>query len=192
MVGQGLVRLTGQWGSLMALGEVVKNTTIPELEKSLERSALELLAKMKEGIASRSLGLAPNTELTQRLKGGNIPLIDSSQMWQNITMSKLIDKAPSGGDEEYRAYFVGVNRKAPMHRATGSELGSPKPISLYNIARKQVKGYTVVLPRTGIQKKVPARDFRKKPYKEHKKRHKELMQSGVSSAFTTGLTRTAR
>jgi hypothetical protein len=188
----GLVSLTGQVAALQSFATVAKNATINELEDSLKRSALELEAKIKEGIAANRLGLAPNTDLTQRLKGGNIPLIDTGQMWQNITTSDLITKAEGVDADEFRAYFVGVKRTAPMHRPRTTELGTPKTESLYNIARKQVRGYTVTLPRTGVKKKVPARDFRKKPYQDHKKRHKELMKSAVHQALTVGISKGRR
>ena len=192
MVGRGLVSLTGQVAALQSFATVAKNATIDELEDALKRSALELEAKIKEGIASNRLGLAPNTALTQELKNGNIPLIDTGQMWQNITTSDLITKAEGVEADEFRAYFVGVKRSAPMHQPKTTKLGTPAPVSLYNIARKQVRGYTAVLPRSGLRKKVPARDFREKPYKEHKKRHMELMKSAVHEAITVGISKGRR
>jgi hypothetical protein len=81
------------------------------------------------------------------------------------------------------AYFVGVKRTAPMVRADTVRLGTYKAISLFNVAKKMVKAHTVTLPRSGIKKKVPKRDFVTPAYKQHRKRHFELMEESVAKAL---------
>jgi len=195
-------QLIGDVAKVRMLSKIITNRTVSELKTALEKSALEAEAIMKRGIARQEFGLAPNTALTQELKGGNIPLVASSQLVQNITTSELGREASEAfgqimkrlGDKTFgkmgsgdvvEAYFVGVKRTAPQYSSGTSQmrLGKYRSISLYNIARLMVKGYTAVLPRIGVKKKVPKRDFVTPTKKAHAKRHRELMEDSVGKVI---------
>lgn len=153
------------------------------LRNNLEKSAEELASVMKKGIVRREFGLAPNTPLTQELKGGNIPLVASSQLVQGINASKISPgqaKLLKGRSNRFEAYFVGVQRFSRTRGGDSNRLGVYKPISLFNVARKMVMAHTVVLPNNGVRKKVPKRDFVTPAYKKHKPKHEEYMRGGVS------------
>lgn len=196
----GLCQVVGDISKLQMLKSLVHTRTKKELEEALEKSATELVSRMRKGILHQEFGLAANTSLTIELKGGSIPLVASGQLVANITKSKLSgadskalgdvlkrfgDKALSGdgvGDMA-DAYFVGVKRTAPMVRADTVRLGTYRAISLFNVAKKMVKAHTVKLPRSGIKKRVPKRDFVTPAYKQHRKRHFELMEESVAKAL---------
>jgi len=192
--------ITGDIAKVLSFKSLIISRSKKELEEALEKSAAELVSLMRRGIVRQEFGLAPNTSLTIELKGGSIPLVASSQLVQNITSSKLNeadsrnlgeilkrfgDKALSGSDvgDMLDAYFVGVKRTAPMVQADTNRLGTYRAISLFNVAKKMVKSHTVILPGNGIKKKVPKRDFVTPAYRQHRKRHYELMQESVAKAL---------
>jgi len=193
----GLCNIVGDAARFSAMSKMLVSRSKKELQQALETSAAELVDRMKRGILRQEFGLAPNTTLTQELKGGSIPLVASTQLVMNITQSKLSgtdskafgdvlkrfgDKALSGegvGDTT-DAWFVGVKRTAPMVQADTIRLGTYSAISLFNVAKKMVKAHTVTLPRSGIKKKVPKRDFVSPAVRAHRKRHYELMEESVS------------
>jgi len=179
------IRLTGNVARAAGMAGFMDKVVIENCDNNLERSAAELASKMKSMIVRKQCGLASNTELTQKVKGGNIPLVDSSQLVNGITWAKVGKgqaKLTKNRTNNFEAYFVGVNRNAPI-KAPSSHIGEYQPVSLYNIAKNQVRGYTVKLPRNGIKKVVPARDFRTAPYDAHKERHRELMANAVASGI---------
>jgi len=196
----GLCNVVGDVAKLQSIKTLLVSRSRKELKEALEKSAAELVSLMKRGIVRQEFGLAPNTELTIELKGGNIPLVASSQLVLNITASKLSetdsrnlgevlkrfgDKALSGSgvDDMMDAYFVGVKRTAPMVQAATKRLGSYRAISLFNVAKKMVTSHTVTLPGNGIKKKVPKRDFVTPAYRQHRKRHYELMEESIAKTL---------
>ncbi|MBT8348266.1 MAG: hypothetical protein HKP62_02320, partial [Sulfurovum sp.] len=85
----GFARVVGDVARFNYMATHLITRTKEDLSKALEKSARELEGTMKRGIVHREFGLTSNTDLTQILKGGNIPLVASSQLVQNITASKL-------------------------------------------------------------------------------------------------------
>lgn len=154
-------------------------------DDKIEESAAKLVSLMQTMIVDKKCGLAENTELTQKIKGGNIPLVDSSQLVKGITWQRLEAgeaKLPKDMTNTFSACFVGVQRQAGV-RGPAHQIGTYKSVNLYNVARAQVTGYTVVLPNNGVKKVVPKRDFRKKPYEKFKDEFAEDMKTGASQAF---------
>ena len=199
MAGSGFAQIVGDVARFQTFSKMLVTRTRKELQKALETSAAELVSRMRNGIVRQEFGLAPNTALTQELKGGSIPLVDpsSAQLVANITQSKLSeadskafgdvlkrfgDKALSseGAGDTMDAWFVGVKRTAPMVQGDTKRLGTYRAISLFNVAKKMVTKHTVTLPKSGIKKNVPKRDFVSPAVKQHRKRHYELMEESVS------------
>lgn len=200
MASGGLCQVVGDVAKIQSLKSLLHTRTKKELQEALEKSAEELVSNMREGILRQEFGLAANTELTIRLKGGSIPLVASGQLVKNITKSKLSEKdskaigdvlkrfgdtqLSAGGVEDMTdAYFIGVKRTAPMVRANTIRLGTYRAISLFNVAKKMVTKHTVVLPKSGIKKTVPKKDFVTPAYRQHRKRHFELMGESVVKAL---------
>lgn len=157
------------------------------LKKNLAKSAEELASIMKKGIIRREFGLASNAELTMMFKrGANIPLVASSQLVQGINAQKIGEgkaRLLKGKTNRFEAYFVGVKRYSRTRSSDSNRIGKYVPVSLFNVAKKMVKAHTVVLPRSGVKKKVPKRDFVTPAYKKHKAKHEEYMRGGVSLAL---------
>ena len=188
MAGFGSMGLIGNVARASAMSGFIDKIVTDNCDDKLEKAAIKLTDKMRSMIIRKECGLAANTDFTQSLKGGNIPLVDSGQLVANITY-KMLDKGEASVGvtvqkvNRFRAAFVGVMRQGPM-KSGGSLIGIQTAKELFNIAKRQVFGYTVVMPGSGAIKKVPARDFRKAPRDWFEQEFLEDMKDGVASGFS--------
>jgi hypothetical protein len=180
------IRLTSNAAQAARMVGFIDTVVESNCEDKLEESAKKLQKQMKEAIKGNQCELAPNGALTRILKGGSVPLVDTSQFVNGIRY-KMLDKESvsfnKGGTNRFKAAFVGILRDSGITYPS-SHLGVWRPISLYKLAKNQVVGYTVTLPGNKVKKKVPARDFRKAVWAQYGDEYKDLMKSAVSSAFS--------
>lgn len=183
----GGVRISSNAMQAATMSGFIDKNVRENCDKALEKNAAELADNMKKMIITRQCRLAANTAFTQEMKGGNIPLVDSSSLVQGITWKRL-DKGEAdlggGKTNNFAACFVGVLRNAKVSGGA-SQIGGYTPTYLVNLAARMVTGYTVTMPRTGVTKLVPARDFREKPYRENLEKFQEEMGNGVAFSLKT-------
>jgi hypothetical protein len=156
-----------------------------QCEDKLEEAAKKLEKQMKDSILGNKCELAPNGDFTTELKGSSVPLVDTKQMVNGIRY-KMYGRGefnlPKEKTNRFRAAFVGILRDSGITYPS-SHIGVWRPVSLFLLAKNQVRGYTVTLPGNKVQKKVPARDFRKAVRDSFKEEYMELMKSGASAGF---------
>ena len=181
LMGSG-VQIFGRFDRLCSIAPAYDALLHQQCEKQIEKSAAELESLMKRMIQGDECGLAKNGDLTLSLKGGSTPLVDNGHLLNGISSKKIEDKVSAGGsDRTVTSYFVGIQRNAGL-KMPSSHLGKYVPVALYTIARNQVLGYTVTLPKNGIKKKVPKRDFRKPVKDAFKDKFKEDMADAAVTA----------
>jgi len=176
------ISFIGNFARVYSLAPALEVAIHAKSEKNIEKSAAELESLMKKMILEGRCGLAQNGSLTLLLKGGSTPLKDNGHLVRGISSEKVDASVVKGGTTHtVTAYFVGIKRTAGL-KMSSSHLGTYVPVSLYTLARNQVRGYTVTLPRTGIKKKVPKRDFRGPVRDAYKEQFKENMTDAVAKA----------
>lgn len=183
----GGVRTSNNFFQMMAIAGFVDTVVVKHLEDKIEKSAKELEALMKQKILTNDCGLVGNTSFTQSLKGGSTPLVNSGQLVAGIASKEMpvgSVEIKGGLTNRTRSFFVGIARDIGGKSPSKGHLGKWTAVSLYTVAKNQVRGYTVTLPgKAKIKKVVPKRDFRKEPLAAHKERHKELMKEGAAHAM---------
>lgn len=179
------VRVFGNFDQVYRIAPFLDKVVHDNCERNLQKSAAELESLMKRMIVRNQCGLASNGDLTQELKGGATPLVDRGHLVRAISTAKQTSNVTYRGTTgKVTSCFVGILRTAGI-KMPSSHLGKYVPISLYTLAKNQVRGYTVTLPRTGVKKVVPKRDFRDAPLQAHRERHKQLMGNAVAHAHKT-------